>query len=144
MPDTPANQCEFPPEQEPTGGVGISSGTPGAIISLSCGAVLEWVTGPCEGKRTGETALLWALAPRLGRATWSSADRYFSGYFLLAWLIRHGADIVVRQHQLRRTDLRRVCGHVSIPSEWRFLPWLHAAPDRPEATQLDFAYSQGN
>lgn len=124
MPDTPANQCEFPQSRNQRAGLGFPLVRLVAIISLSCGAVLEWVTGPCEGKRTGETALLWALAPRLRPGDVVIADRYFSGYFLLAWLIRHGADIVVRQHQLRRTDLRRVCGHVSIPSEWRFLPWL--------------------
>ena len=75
-----------------------------AIISLSCGAVLEWATGPCEGKRTGETALLWQLAHRLQPGDVVIADRYFSGYFMLAWLIRHGVDVVVRQHQLRHTD----------------------------------------
>ena len=26
---------------------------------------------------------------------------------MLAWLIRHGVDVVVRQHQLRHTDFRR-------------------------------------
>lgn len=77
-----------------------------AIISLSCGAVLEWATGPCEGKRTEETAQLWQLVPHFRPGDIAIADRYFSGYFMLAWLIRHGVDVVVRQHQLRHTDFR--------------------------------------
>jgi hypothetical protein len=34
-------------------------------------------------------------------------DCYFSSYFLLALLLARGVDVVVRQHQRRRTDFRR-------------------------------------
>jgi Transposase DDE domain len=107
MPDTPANQSEFPQSATQKPGLGFPLARLVAIISLSCGAVLEWATGPCEGKRTGETALLWQLADRLRPGDVVIADRYFAGYFLLAWLIRQGVDVVVRQHQLRHTDFRR-------------------------------------
>lgn len=107
MPDTPANQTEFPQNASQKPGLGFPLARVVAIISLSCGAVLEWATSPCEGKRTGETALLWQLAHRLRAGDVVIADRYFSGYFLLAWLIQHGVDVVVRQHQLRHTDFRR-------------------------------------
>lgn len=107
MPDTPANQSEFPQSRTQKPGLGFPLARLVAVISLSCGAVLEWSTGPCEGKRSGETALLWQLAHRLRPGDVIIADRYFSGYFLLAWLIRHGIDVVVRQHQLRHTDFRR-------------------------------------
>lgn len=107
MPDTVANQTEFPQGATQKPGLGFPLARLVAIISLSCGAVLEWTTSPCEGKRTGETALLWQLAHRLKAGDIVIADRYFSGYFLLAWLIRHGVDVVVRQHQLRHTDFRR-------------------------------------
>ncbi len=107
MPDTPANQAEFPQSRTQQPGLGFPLTRLLAIISLSCGSVLEWATGPCEGKRTGETALLWQLAHRLRPGDVVIADRYFSGYFLLAWLIQHGVDVVVRQHQLRHTDFRR-------------------------------------
>jgi hypothetical protein len=50
---------------------------------------------------------LWQLAHHLRPGDVVIADRYFSGYFLLACLIRHGVDVVVRQHQLRHTDFRR-------------------------------------
>ena len=107
MPDTTENQALFPqsPEQQP--GLGFPLARLVAIISLSCGAVVEWAVGPCEGKRTGETALLWRLAHRLRSGDVIVADRCYAGYFLLAWLMRQGVDIVVRQHQLRHTDFRR-------------------------------------
>lgn len=106
MPDTQANQAEFPQSTTQKPGLGFPLARLVAIISLSCGAVLEWATSPCEGKRTGETALLWQLAHRLKAGDVVIADRYFSGYFLLAWLVQHGVDVVVRQHQLRHTDFR--------------------------------------
>lgn len=107
MPDTPANQSEFPQSKTQKAGLGFPLARLVAIVSLSCGAVLEWTTGPCEGKRTGETAQLWQLVPHFRPGDIAIADRYFSGYFMLAWLIRHGVDVVVRQHQLRHTDFRR-------------------------------------
>ena len=107
MPDTPANQSEFPQSKTQKAGLGFPLTRLVAIISLSCGAVLEWATGPCEGKRTGETAPLWQRVSHFRPGDIAIADRYFSGYFMLAWLIRHGVDVVVRQHQLRHTDFRR-------------------------------------
>ena len=107
MPDTAENQAAFPQSKSQKPGLGFPLARVVAIISLSCGAVLEWAISPCEGKRTGETALLWQLAHCLRSGDVVIADRYFTGYFMLAWLIRHGADVVVRQHQLRHTDFRR-------------------------------------
>ena len=107
MPDTSENQAAFPQSRSQKPGLGFPLARVVAIISLSCGAVLEWASGPCEGKRSGETALLWQLAHRLRAGDVVIADRYFSGYFLLAWLIRQGVDVVMRQHQLRHTDFRR-------------------------------------
>jgi hypothetical protein len=94
--------------------------------------VLEWATGPCEGKRTGETALLWRLAHCLRAGDVVIADRYFSGYFLLAWLIRQGVDVVMRQHQLRHTDFRRgkrlgVKDHVVAWARPQQPPWMDDA-----------------
>ena len=62
MPDTPENQERFPQNREQKPELGFPLARLVAIVSLSCGAVLEWAVGPCEGKQTGETALLWRLA----------------------------------------------------------------------------------
>jgi hypothetical protein len=107
MPDTTENQTRFPQSREQKPGLGFPLARLVAIISLSCGAVVEWAIGACEGKRTGETALLWDLAHRLRAGDVIVADRYYAGYFLLAWLMQQGVDVVVRQHQLRHTDFRR-------------------------------------
>jgi len=69
--------------------------------------VLDWASGPCKGKQTGETALLWKLAQRLQRGDIVIADRYYAGYFLIALLVQLGVDVVFRQHQRRHTDFRR-------------------------------------
>lgn len=126
MPDTMANQSEYPQSKIQKAGLGFPLARLVAIISLSCGAVLEWAAGPCEGKRTGETAQLWQLVPHFRAGDIAIADRYFSGYFMLAWLIRHGVDVVVRQHQLRHTDFR--CGR-RLGVKDHVVAW--ARPQRP-------------
>jgi hypothetical protein len=107
MPDTAENQREFPQHREQRRGLGFPLARVVAIVSLSCGALLEWAMGPCEGRESGETALLWALAGRLRRGDVVVADRCYAGYFMIAWLMRCGVDVVIRQHARRRTDFRR-------------------------------------
>jgi hypothetical protein len=107
MPDTPENQATFPQNREQKSGLGFPTARLVAIISLSCGAVLEWVTSACEGKLTGETALLWGLSSHFKRGDVVIADRYYSGYFMIALLVSLGVDVIVRQHQSRTTDFSR-------------------------------------
>ena len=107
MPDTLENQARFPQGREQKPGLGFPIARLVAIVSLSCGAVLEWATAACEGKRTGETALLWDLARHFSRGDVVVADRCYTSYFLIALLTLLGADIVMRQHQCRSTDFRR-------------------------------------
>jgi hypothetical protein len=99
MPDTKANQARFPQNREQRAGLGFSLARRVAIVSLSCGVVLEWAVGPCEGKETGETALLWELAKQLQVGDVVVADCCYAGYFMIAWLMRLGMDVVIRQHQ---------------------------------------------
>lgn len=108
MPDTAENQASFPQNHEQKAGLGFPLARVVAIVSLSCGAVLQWAIGPCEGKETGETALLWGLAQKLKRGDVVVADRCYAGYFMIAWLLQLGVDVVIRQHQRRHTDFR--CG----------------------------------
>ncbi len=107
MPDTPENQASFPQSSGQKPGLGFPLARLVAIVSLSCGAALEWASGPCEGKSTGETALMWQLAHSLKQGDVVIADRYYTGYFLIALLTSLGVDIVMRQHQRRHTDFRR-------------------------------------
>jgi hypothetical protein len=107
MPDTAKNQEAFPQSRGQKPGLGFPLARLVGIVSLSCGAVLEWASGPCEGKGTGETALLWALADTFCPGEVVVADRYFAGYFMIARLRQRGVDVVIRQHQRRHTDFRR-------------------------------------
>lgn len=107
MPDTVANQESFPQSRTQKPGLGFPLARLVAIVSLSCGVVLDWAVGPCEGKQTGETALLWKLARQLRSGDVVIADRYYAGYFLVALLVQLGVDVVIRQHQCRHTDFRR-------------------------------------
>jgi hypothetical protein len=107
MPDTEANQASFPQSRSQKAGLGFPLARLVAIVSLSCGSVLDWAVGPCKGKQTGETAMLWKLAGQLGRGDIVIADRYYAGYFMIALFVQLGVDAVIRQHQLRHTDFRR-------------------------------------
>lgn len=71
MPDTAKNQAAFLQSRGQKPGLGFPLARLVGVVSLSCGAVLEWASGPCEGKRTGETALLWRLMDKLCRGMWS-------------------------------------------------------------------------
>ena len=107
MPDTARNQASFPQSHEQKPGLGFPLARLVAIVSLSCGAVLEWAVGACEGKRTGETAMLWDLSKHLKAGDVVIADRYYAGYFMIALLVMSGVDVIIRQHQLRSTGFRR-------------------------------------
>ena len=107
MPDTSANQARFPQSRGQKPGLGFPLARLVAIVSLSTGAAVEWAIDACEGKKTGETALLWRLMPHLERQDVVIADGYYCGYFMIAGLIALGVDIVMPQHHLRITDFRR-------------------------------------
>lgn len=107
MPDTAKNQEAFPQSRQQKAGLGFPLARLVGIVSLSCGAVLEWASGPCEGKKTGETAMLWGLMGKLDSGDIVIADRYFAGYFGIARLWQQGVDVIIRQHQRRHTDFRR-------------------------------------
>ena len=117
MPDTVLNQRAYPQVSQQKAGLGFPIARMVGIISLGCGAILEWAVGPCEGKSSGETSMLWHMGAGLGAGDIVLADRYYAGYFMLARLLSQGVDVVTRQHQLRHTRFQRgthlgKCDHV--------------------------------
>ena len=117
MPDTAANQRAYPQVSQQKAGLGFPIVRMVGIISLGCGAIIEWVVGPCEGKKSGETSMLWHMGAGLGAGDIVLADRYYAGYFMLARLLSQGVDVVTRQHQLRHTRFQRgthlgKCDHI--------------------------------
>lgn len=104
MPDTAANQAVYPQSGVQQPGLGFPLAMLVALISLSTGAVLNWATGPCRGKGTGEQALFRSLMPHLSEGDIILVDRT---YFTVAMLAFRGVDILTRQHQHRHTDFRK-------------------------------------
>lgn len=106
MPDTPANQAEYPQMASQRRGCGFPIARIVVVFSLAVGTVLEAALARYQGKQTGENSLFRTLHPLLKEGDVVLADRYFSGWFDLALIRQRGAHVVVRKHQLRATDFR--------------------------------------
>jgi putative transposase len=107
MPDTPENQAAYPQPKSQKPGCGFPIARILVIFSLSVGTVLEAAIGKYKGKQTGENSLLRGLYNALDEGDVILADRYFSGWFDIALPLQRGIDVVLRKHQLRRTDFRQ-------------------------------------
>ena len=107
MPDTPANQAEYPQMASQKPGCGFPIARIVVVFSLAVGTVLEAALASYEGKQTGENSLFRTLHDCLAPGDVALFDRYFSGWFDLALLRARGVDVVVRKHQLRHTDFRK-------------------------------------
>ena len=106
MPDTAANQREYPqnPAQRP--GLGFPLARLVVVFCLATGAVLEAAIGRYQGKQTGENALFRRLQDEYQPGDVSLGDRYYSSYFDIALLKQRGVDSVCRLHQRRLSDHR--------------------------------------
>jgi len=115
MPDTPANQAEYPQVSGQKPGCGFPIARFVVLFSPAVGTVLEAALSPYKGKQTGENSLFRTLHDRLRDGDVVLADRYFSGWFDLALLRARCLDPV-------RHSMHRGCG-------WP--PGARVAPDRP-------------
>ena len=106
MPDTPANQAEYPQPASQRPGCGFPILRIVVVFSLAVGTVLNSAVGQYHGKRTGENSLFRTLHQSLQPNDVVLADRYFSGWFDIALLHQRGVDVVIRKHQARATDFR--------------------------------------
>jgi putative transposase len=107
MPDTAANQAEYPQPTTQEPGLGFPIARLVVLLSLATAMVKDLAIGPYAGKETGETALLRELLERFQRGDILLADRYFCSYFMIALLLERGVDLVARLHQARTADFRR-------------------------------------
>jgi putative transposase len=107
MPDTPANQAEYPQPTTQEPGLGFPMARLVLLLSLATAMVKDMAMGPYAGKETGETALLRELLERFQSGDIMLADRYFCSYFMMALLLERGVDLVARLHQARTADFRR-------------------------------------
>jgi hypothetical protein len=108
MPDTPANQEEYPQQPQQPPGLGFPIARVVVLLSLATAMLKDMAMGPYTGKGRGETALLRQLLGRLAPGDILLADRYYCSYFMIALLMESGLDFVTRVHQRRAVDFR--CG----------------------------------
>jgi IS4 transposase len=107
MPDTEANQKEYPQMACQKPGVGFPILRFLVIFSLAVGSVLDAAFCPYKGKQTSELALFRGLHESIDEGDVVLGDRHFCAFFEIADLKRRGADVALRQHQCRKTDFRR-------------------------------------
>jgi IS4 transposase len=106
MPDTAKNQEAYPQNPSQKKGIGFPIARIVVVFCLACGAALDAALGRYQGKRTGENALLRSVHDAFEEGDIMLADRYYSGYCDIALFVQKGVDVVVRKHQLRRSDFR--------------------------------------
>lgn len=107
MPDTEANQTEWPQPGTQKPGLGFPIARLVVLLSLATAMVAGMALGPYSGKETGEPALFRQLLGRLQPGDIVLADRYYCSYFLIALLRERGVECVARLHQCRSSDFRR-------------------------------------
>jgi hypothetical protein len=107
MPDTPANEREYPASESQTPGVGLPIARAVAVLSLATACVLDMAVGPYSGKETGETALLRDLFDAFDPGDVAVMDRYYCSFLMIAMFSARGVDICARMHQKRHVDFRR-------------------------------------
>jgi putative transposase len=106
MPDSEDNQQAFPQPGSQAKGIGFPMMRVVMLFSLATAMVSGMASGPCKGKKTGETALLRELFGDLEAGDILLGDRYYCSYFMIAMLQALGIDIVSRIHQRRHFDFR--------------------------------------
>ena len=109
MPDTLANQADYPQPLSQKPGLGFPLCRLVGILCLGSGAILNAATGVYRGKGGDEQALLRTMLETLESGDVLLGDAYFATYFLLCCLHEQGVDAVFEQHGSRQriTDFRR-------------------------------------
>jgi len=129
MPDTKANQKEYPQSSTQQPGLGFPILRFVVVFALAVGTVLDAAFCPYQGKENSELALLRRLHDGLQAGDVVLADRYFCSYFEIAELMRRGVYVVMRLHQKRKTDFRRgvpigKCDHLVVWTRPKRPDWM--------------------
>jgi len=107
MPDTEENRRVYPLAYNQTPGTSFAIARIGALISLSCGAILDLGICRYAGKGQGEVSLLRRLWDALRPGDVLLGDRLMSGWVGMYLLKERGVDTVSRLSAHRRADFRR-------------------------------------
>lgn len=107
MPDTPANQAQFPQSRSQKRGLGFPIARLVGVMSLSSGAMVDYSLGPYRGKKTGELSLLAQQLDALQLGDLLLGDRYYCTYALIAQQQQRDIPVVFENHAKRAVDFRR-------------------------------------
>ena len=108
MPDTKANQAEYPQTWKSKPGAGFPFARIGILSSLSCGAVLDMSMSSYTGKGTGEVSLLRRMWGMLQTGDVLLTDSLMCNWRNLYELNERGIPVVARLNKaLRKADFRR-------------------------------------
>jgi putative transposase len=105
--DTAANRQEYPLQQSLMPGTSYPVVRILVLFSLAVAGVIDGLLRPYQGKGTGETAMVRDLAEHFRPDDILLGDRYFSGYWDIAYWLRRGVDVVTRLSNNRTSDFRR-------------------------------------
>src|SRR5262249_20411351 len=108
MPDTEANRKEYPLTYNQKPGTGFPIARIGAIISLSCGAILNMGICRYAGKGQGEVSLLRKLWDMLRPGDVLLTDCLMVNFTNIVMLQQRGVELVGRLNKaVRSADFRR-------------------------------------
>ena len=106
MPDSPANQAAYPQPKIQRPGLGFPMARVCAIMSLSCGAIVDMAIGCYAGKGQSELGLLRKLLNAFRPDDIMLADRLMCSWAEMAALHARGVDCVVRHTPKRKLEFR--------------------------------------
>jgi Transposase DDE domain len=106
MPDTPANQHDYPQPDTQKRGLGFPLARIAAVFSLACGAVVDLGICRYAGKGQSELGLLRTLWGTFSPGDVLLADRLMCAWTEMVMLKGRGVDSVTRLSK-RRADFRR-------------------------------------
>jgi Transposase DDE domain len=107
MPDTPANQAEYPQPVAQKPGLGFPLARIGAAFSLACGAVVGLGIRRYAGKGQSDLGVLRELLDLFRPGDVVLADRLMCAWTEMVMLKLRGIDCVCRFNSHRRADFRR-------------------------------------
>ena len=105
MPDTPENCKDYPLLYHQKPGTSFAVARIGAIISLSCGAILDLGICRYAGKGQGEVSLLRRLWDVLCPGDLLLGDRLMANWLTIYGLQQRGVDVVSRLNTTKRSGL---------------------------------------
>ena len=130
MPDTPANQAEYPQPKSQKPGLGFPLCRMVGLVCLGSGALLNAAIGRCQGKGADEQTLLRSIRGTLEHGDLLLGDALYATYFLLCTLRERGIDAVFQQHGARqRTTDFRLGQRLGVRDHLIVLTKPHVKPD---------------